>query len=357
MLDEIAAELGLDPLELRRRNALRGLPRTTLSGRSLDSGDYAALLDRLAAAGYDELRAEQASARAAGRLFGVGVALFNEHSGTGATEYRGRGLNEVPGLDACRVRVTGEGRVEIAASSVEIGQGLAETCRLVAARELGLEPSRIDVVMGDTDRCPPGTGAFVSRGAVGLLNALVAALRDVADQDLEPGTDVTRTVDPRQVFPSGAHLAVVEVDPGTCRPRLLRYVAVEDCGTPLDLATVEGQVRGGVAMGAGKVLLEECRYGPDGQPRSASLLDYLVTTAADVPPIEVEHVVTPSPRTALGSKGVGEAGTVGAFGAIANAVADAVAPLGAHLTALPFSPQKIHAAIQRTGENEAPPRG
>jgi carbon-monoxide dehydrogenase large subunit len=357
MLDEIAAELHLDPLELRRRSALRGLPRTTLSGRALDSGDYGALLDRLAAAGYDELRAEQTSARAAGRLFGIGVALFNEHSGTGATEYRGRGLSEVPGLDACRVRVTGEGRVEIAASSVEIGQGLAETCRLVAARELAVEPSRIDVVMGDTDRCPPGTGAFVSRGAVGLLDALVAALRDVADRDLEPGTDVTRTVDPRQVFPSGAHLAAVEVDAGTCRSRLLRYVAVEDCGTPLDLAAVEGQVRGGVAMGAGKVLLEELRYGSDGQPRSASLLDYLVTTASDVPPIEVEHVVTPSPRTALGSKGVGEAGTVGAFGAIANAVADAVAPLGARLTALPCSPQRIHAAIPRTGENEAPPRG
>jgi carbon-monoxide dehydrogenase large subunit len=367
MLDEIAAELRLDPLELRRRNALGGLPRTTLGGRALDSGDYAALLDRLAAAGYDELRAEQANARAAGRLFGIGVALFNEHSGTGATEYRGRGLSEVPGLDACRVRVTAGGGVEIAASSVEIGQGLAETCRLVAARELGIEPSRIEVVMGDTDRCPPGTGAFVSRGAVGLMDALVAALRDVAVSpsgasrgvpgDLEPGTDVTRTVDPRQVFPSGAHLAAVEVDAGTYRPRLLRYVAVEDCGTPLDVAAVEGQVRGGVAMGAGKVLLEEFRYGPDGQPRSASLLDYLVTTAADVPPIEVEHVVTPSPRTALGSKGVGEAGTVGAFGAIANAVADAVAPLGARLTALPFSPQRIEAAIPRTGENEAPPRG
>ena len=369
MMDVIAAALGLDPLELRRRCALRGLPRTTAGGRHLDSGDYVALLDRLAAAaGYDELRRRQTEERRAGRLVGIGLALFNEHSGTGAAEYRRRGLTEVPGLDACRVRVTGEGRVEVLASSVEIGQGLAETCRLVASRELGVAPERVDVVMGDTDRCPPGTGAFVSRGAVGLLDSLVAALREVAARDLEPGTDVTRTVDPRQVFPSGAHLAVAEVDPVGLVPRVVRYVAVEDCGTVVDEAAVAGQVRGGVAMGAGKVLLEECVTDEDGQVRTATLLDYLVPLAADAPPVELAHVVSPSPRTALGSKGVGEAGTIGAFGAVANAVADAVAPLGAELQRLPYTPARIFAAIpppsrgrwpggSEGGQNEAPPRG
>jgi aerobic carbon-monoxide dehydrogenase large subunit len=357
MLDVVAAELGLDPLELRRRNALTGLPCTTLSGRALDSGDYAALLDRLdAAAGYAALRAEQAAARSAGRLVGVGVALFNEHSGTGAAEYRARGLSEVSGLDACRVRVLRGGRVEVSASSVEIGQGLAETCRRVAARELGVDPGLVDVVMGDTDRCPEGTGAFVSRGAVGLLDSVVAACRAVAERDLEPGTDVVRVVDPRQVFASGAHLAVVEVDPVSWVPRVLRYVAVEDCGTVVDQAAVDGQLRGGVAMGIGEALLEECVYGPDGQPRSATLLDYLVPGAADVPAIELSHLVSPSPRTALGSKGVGEAGTIGAVGAVANAVADAVAPLGAELTDLPCSPNRLFEAA-REGKRKRRPGG
>jgi carbon-monoxide dehydrogenase large subunit len=357
MMDVIAAELGVDPLWLRRRNALRDLPRTTLSGRALDSGDYLALLERLEeAAGYADLRREQAAARAGGRLVGIGLALFNEHSGTGATEYRGRGLTEVPGTDACRVRITADGRVQVSASSVELGQGLTETCRLVAARELGVAPEWVEVVLGDTQRCPPGTGAFVSRGAVGLLDSVVAACRAAAGRDLEPGTEVVRTVDPRQVFPCGAHLALVEVDPATMAPRLLRYVAVEDCGTVVDEAAVAGQVRGGVAMGAGKVLLEECVYAPDGQPMSSTLLDYLVPLATDVPAVETHHLVTPSPHTSLGSKGVGEAGTIGALGAIANAVADAVAPLGAEPAGLPYAPNRLFEAV-RNGRKKAPPRG
>jgi carbon-monoxide dehydrogenase large subunit len=356
LMDAAAAELGIDPLELRRRAALDGLPRTTVSGRALDSGDYAALLDRLErVAGYGELRGARAAARAEGRLLGIGLALFNEHSGTGASEYRRRGVSEVPGVDACRVLVGADGRVEVRLSSVEIGQGLVDTCRLVAARELGVEPGRVDVVAGDTDRCPPGTGAFVSRGAVGQLDSLVAACRRAAELDLEPGTDVTSTVDPRQVFPAGAHLAVVEVDPVSCVPRVLRYVAVEDCGTVVDEAAVAGQVRGGVAMGIGKVLLEESVYAEDGQPLGSTLLDYLVPAASDVPPVEMHHLSSPSPRTVLGSKGVGEAGTIGAFGAVANAVCDAVAPLGAEPARLALTPQRIFEAIE--GESSAPPRG
>jgi aerobic carbon-monoxide dehydrogenase large subunit len=356
-MDLVAAELGLDPLEVRRRSAVRDLPATTPSGRELDSGDYGALLDRLEeASGYAELRQWQAGARAAGRLVGVGLALFNEHSGTGAGEYRSRGLSEVSGLDACRVVVGADGRVEVRVSSAEIGQGLAATCRRVAARELGVPAARIEVVTGDTDRCPPGTGAFVSRGAVGLMDSVVAACRLAAERDLEPGTDVTSTVDPRQVYPAGAHLAVVEVDEVSCVPRVLRYVAVEDCGTVVDEAVVAGQVRGGVAMGIGGVLLEESAYGDDGQPRCSTLLDYLAPSAGDVPAVEMAHVVSPSPRTALGSKGVGEAGTIGAFGAVANAVCDAIAPLGAEVTRLPFSPERIFAAVEGE-EKRAPPRG
>lgn len=359
MLDAIAAELSLDPLELRRRNALRDLPRTTLSGRALDSGDYPALLDRLASrAGYDDVRAVQREARAAGRLLGVGVALFNEHSGTGAGEYRSRGVQEVPGMDACRVRVSQDGRIEVYTSSVEIGQGHADTCRRVVERELGVPADQVDVVGGDTDACPPGTGAFVSRSAVGVLEALVRALREVSERDLQPGLDVSVDIDPEQVFPAGAHLAVVEVDPVAYVPRVVRYVAVEDCGTMVDEQAVAGQVRGGVAMGIGKVLLEEVVYSPDEQIQSGTLLDYLVPVAPDVPAVEAEHLESPSPKTALGSKGVGEAGTIGAFGAVANAVADAVAPLGAELTRLPYSPGRIFEAVEAASTaDKAPPRG
>jgi carbon-monoxide dehydrogenase large subunit len=347
MLDEVAAHLDQDPLVIRRRNLLRDLPRATLTGRRLDSGDYAALLDRLEeTTAYSELRRRQAEARAQGRLFGVGIGLFNEHSGTGAADYRSRGITSIPGTDAARVRVLEGGRLLIHTSAADAGQGHAETYRGLAVRELGVRPEQVDVVEGDTDLCPPGSGTFASRGAVGVIESVVAGLRAAAERDLAPGTDITVTTQPEQVFPSGAHLAVVEVDPLTLVPIVTRYVAVEDCGVLLEPELVDGQVRGGVSMGIGNVLLEEHVYSEDGQPLTATLLDYLVPLAADVPPVEIHHLQTPSPRTVLGSKGVGEAGTIGAHGAVANAVADAVRPLGARLRRLPYSPSRIHEALQ-----------
>lgn len=347
MVDIAAAELGLDPLELRRRNVVTEFPSRSAAGRNLDSGDYRGLLDRLeTGAGYAALRRRQAAARAEGRLVGIGIGLFNEHSGTGSTEYRARGVTAIPGTDSARVRVGETGRIEIFTSGAEAGQGHPETYRLLASRELGVEPALVDVVEGDTDSCPAGSGTFVSRGAVGGLTSLVEALREVAEKDLAPGLDVTHTVDPSQVYPSGAHLALVEVDAVGCVPRVLAYHAVEDCGTVVNHDAVEGQVRGGIAMGLGGVLLEEFAYSADGQPLSSTLLDYLVPLASDVPAeMTLEHIESPSPRTALGSKGVGEGGTIGAFAAVANAVADAVAPLGATLTDLPYSPDAIFTAI------------
>jgi carbon-monoxide dehydrogenase large subunit len=346
MLDEIAAHLDQDPLEIRRRNLVEDLPRATLTGRRLDSGDYAALLDRLEeTSGYPELRRRQSAARAQGRLFGVGIGLFNEHSGTGSADYRSRGITSIPGTDAARVQVLEGGRLIIHTSAADAGQGHAETYRGLAARELGVPPEHVEVVEGDTDLCPHGSGTFASRGAVGVVESVVAALRAVAERDLAPGTDVTITTEPEQVYPSGAHLAVVEVDPVTLVPAVTRYVAVEDCGVVLEPQLVEGQVRGGVAMGIGNVLLEEHVYSEDGQPLTTTMLDYLVPLAVDVPPVEIHHLEKPSPSTVLGSKGVGEAGTIGAHGAVANAVADAVRPLGARLRRLPYSPARIHEAL------------
>jgi carbon-monoxide dehydrogenase large subunit len=347
MVDVVAAELGLDPLQLRRRNVVSEFPTRTAAGRNLDSGDYQRLLDRLeAGAGYLTFRRRQAEARAEGRLVGVGIGLFNEHSGTGSSEYRARGVTAIPGTDSARVRVSAAGRIEVFTSAAEAGQGHPETYRLLAARELGVDPALVEVVEGDTDACPPGSGTFVSRGAVGVLTSLVEALREVAEKDLAPGLDVTRTVDPSQVYPSGAHLALVEVEATGWIPRVLAYHAVEDCGTVVNHDAVEGQVRGGIAMGLGGVLLEEFAYSDAGQPLSSTLLDYLVPLATDVPAeMKLEHIESPSPRTALGSKGVGEGGTIGAFAAVANAVADALAPLGVTLTDLPYSPNAIFTAI------------
>jgi carbon-monoxide dehydrogenase large subunit len=180
---------------------------------------------------------------------------------------------------------------------------------------------------------------------VGGLSSRAEALREVAEKDLAPGLDVIRTVDPKQVFPSGAHLAVVEVDPVSFLPRVVAYHAVEDCGTVVNPAAVEDQVRGGISMGLGGVLLEELVYSPDGQLLTSTLLDYLVPLSTDVPQaVVVEHLESPSPHTVLGSKGVGEAGTIGAFAAVANAVADALAPLGVTLTDLPYSPSALFEA-------------
>ncbi len=347
MVDEVAVELGLDPLELRRRNAFPQLPVTTASGRQLDSGDYPRLLDQLAErAGYESLREQQQAARQAGRLFGIGIALFNEHSGTGSADYRRRGISAVPGIDAATIRVTEDGRLVIYTSAAEAGQGHAATYRALALSELGIDPGRVDVEEGDTDTAPPGTGTFASRGAVGVVEAVVQCLRAVAAADIEPGFEVTRSVDPTQVFPSGAHLAVVDVDPLGYVPTVLSYTTVEDVGTVLDEALVDGQVRGGVAMGIGGTVLEAHAYAADGQILTSTLLDYLLPLATDVPPVTMSHLASPSPRTILGSKGVGEAGTVGAYGAVANAVADAVRPLGALLDRLPYSPALLFDAIE-----------
>lgn len=347
MVDEIAAALAVDPLEIRRRNAIAALPATTVTGRELDTGDYPRLLEELEQrAQYQALRAQQQAARAAGRLVGIGIGLFNEHSGTGSSDYRRRGVTAVPGVDAARIVVSAEGRLTIFTSAADAGQGHADTFRALAAAELGIRPEAVDVVEGDTDLAPFGSGSFASRGAVGVVDAVIQCLREVAARDLAPGTDVSRTLDPTQVFPSGVHLALVEIDPRSFIPRVVDYVAVEDAGTALHPAVFEGQVRGGIVMGLGDVLYEEIVYGADGQILTSSLLDYLVPLATDMPPASLAHLESRTPRTVLGSKGVGEAGTIGAFGAIANAVADALRPLGASPWQLPYSPDRLFRALQ-----------
>lgn len=358
MMDIVASNLGIDPVELRRRNAIAEFPTTTPAGRVLDSGDYQQLLGRLEeVADYQALLKWRDARRRAGLLAGIGVALFNEHTGTGTRDYRKRGNYSLQATDAARVRVSAEGRIQIFTSAADGGQEHAESYRILAQRETGVAPEMVDVIEGDTDACPEGTGTFASRTAVGGFDSLVAALRAAAETGLAPGSDITRTVDPSQVFSSGAHLAVAEVDPVTLIPRILRYAAVEDCGAVVNRAAVDDQVRGGIVMGLGNVLLEEQVYDAEGQLLTGSLMDYLLPVVTDVPSMELDHLENPSPTTTLGTKGVGEAGTIGAYGAIANAVADALSPLKVELNTLPYSPKKLHQALVENGGDTTIPGG
>jgi carbon-monoxide dehydrogenase large subunit len=346
MMDAIASELKIDPLELRRRNVVRNLPWTSPTGRQLDSGDYLALLERLEKeSDYQVLRREQAAARSEQRLFGIGICFFNEISGSGSADYLRRGVTSIPGTDAARVAVTAEGRVEIYTSAADAGQGHAETYRALAEIELGVPREQVDVIEGDTALCPEGSGTFISRGAVGVVESVVDAMRKAAKEELAPGTDVSHVHDPSQVYPCGAHVAVVEIDPIGLVPHVVRYVAVDDCGRVIDRALVEGQIRGAVAMGIGEVLLEEHTYSGDGQLQTTSLRHYLPPLAVDVPGVEIHHLESPSPNTALGSKGIGEAGTIGAFGSVSNAVADAMGSPAVEITDLPHSSNRIFSAI------------
>jgi carbon-monoxide dehydrogenase large subunit len=208
-----------------------------------------------------------------------------------------------------------------------------------------LSPDRIDVIEGDSARCPAGSGTFISRGAVGVAACVVEVLREVAKHDCEPGTDVTHVHDPTQVYPSGAHLAAVEIDPADFVPKVVYYLAVEDCGRIINPDVVDGQIRGGVAMGIGEVLHEAHRYSADGQLQTTTLRDYLLPLTTTVPDIEVRHREAPTPATPLGTKGVGEAGTIGAFGAVPNAVADALADLAIEVTELPHTAEQIFATM------------
>ncbi len=269
----------------------------------------------------------------------------------------------------------------------------------LAAAALGIAAERVRVVQGDTDTTPFGSGSTVSRSAVSTGGALNLALQDLKSklfqlarffldtdaelelsdgmvsvkhnperqvrltevaslaynrlqeitlpENIEPGLECTRSFDPpHQVFGNGAHIAVVRVDPETARVQVEQYYIVEDCGTILDHHVVEGQVQGAVAQGIGNAIYEELAYDDAGQLITASLMDYLVPYATDIPVMRTEHMETPSPFNFNGVKGVGEAGTVGAYAAIPSAVADALRPLGVAVTSLPLSPQRLWELLQ-----------
>lgn len=387
LVDLAAHATGLDPVEIRRRNFIAPdrFPYRTPLGWVYDSGQYELCLDRgLEAIGYARWRKEQARARAEGRLLGIGIAAYVERAGTGLWE-------------AAALSVSPDGRVVARMGSTPHGQGHETTFAQIAADALGVSPERITVEHGDSAVVPRGVGTFGSRSitcggsalwvaaqkieekaariAAHLLEAaptdLVrdgdryavrgAAARGVSfaevaaaayqpgrlPRDMELGLDASATFAlPSPVFPSGAYVAVVEVEAETGAVRILSLVAVDDGGRIVNPFLAEAQVVGAVAQGIGEVFLEEAVFDETGQPLTTTFGEYAMPRAANTPPVHGVFVETLSPYNPLGAKGVGEAGSIAAPPAVANAVMDALAPLGIRHLDLPLRPERLWRAIR-----------
>jgi carbon-monoxide dehydrogenase large subunit len=384
-VDQAALELGIDPIEIRLRNFLAddAFPVTTLTGNVYDSGRYAHPLREAAqAVGYEALRAEQAARRARGdtTLLGIGVAAYVEiTAGGGAGEFGA-------------VEVHPDGSATMRAGTAAHGQGHQTTYAMLVSDQTGIPVDRIRLVDGDTDRVPRGGGTGGSRslqlGGSAVLRATEAMVErakqvaaraleaDAADivVDVSRGTVGVAGVPARALtwaelaqhaaaddgaalsgeavfdqddatFPFGAHIAVVEVDAETGQVRLVRHVAVDDCGTVINPLLVQGQQHGGIAAGVGQALFEEVRYDGDGNPVTSNLAEYAVPSAAELPLFDVLSTETPTPLNPLGAKGIGEAATVGSTPAVQNAVIDALAHLGVRHIDLPCTPERVWATL------------
>ncbi len=402
LVDLAAVRLGRDPLALRRQNAIRKeeFPYQTPVAFCYDSGDYERLLQTAAdRAGYDAMREAQTEARAAGELRGVGVVCCIEASGPAPSAVAGSLGSAVGFWESGEVRVHPTGQVSVFTGSHAHGQGHETTFAQVAADELGVPIETVEVVHGDTGRVNFGMGTYGSRSACVGGSALVrsaekvrdkvrkigAHLLEAAEEDveydrsagrvqvkgapergkdfgeiafaaytahslpegMEPGLDFVSFYDPSNfTFPASSHICEVEICPESWQVRILRYVAVDDVGKVINPMIVEGQIQGGVVQGVGQALTEVGAYSESGQLLSGTLLEYAVPRADLLPGIEVARIETPSPHNPLGVKGAGEMGTIAATAAVANAVADALAPLGVHHVEMPITPERIWRAVR-----------
>jgi carbon-monoxide dehydrogenase large subunit len=394
VVDCLARRLELDPADVRRRNYIRadelpwdfGMPYRDGNPLVYDSGDFPAALEAaLGAAGYEAFRREQPALRARGVWRGLGISGYVEGTAIGPFE-------------GAHVKLDLTGRVHVATGAVNSGQGHETAFAQVAADALGVPLDWVTVVGGDTAAVPFGVGTFASRSGVtagnsvadaarqvrGKLVTAAAALLEAAPEDIEieegkafvrgapaSAVDLGKVIQasiptfarpgvvapdfeasayhhvPTVTYASAVHVAQVEVDPGTGGVKLLRYVVAHDCGKVLNPTIVEGQVHGGVAQGVGGALFEEMVYDGEGQLLTGTLMDYLVPSATDLPPIETVHLEYPSPRNPLGMKGLGEGGAISPPAAIANAIDDALAPLGVRVTETPASPARVLAQIEQ----------
>jgi carbon-monoxide dehydrogenase large subunit len=404
MVDVLASELQADPAELRRKNLLKKeqFPYENKTGWTYDSGDYVQAFDlAMEMAGYEELRREQAEKRARGELMGIGMSFFTETVGAGP-----RKDMDIAGLgmaDSTELSVHPTGKAVLRISVQTQGQGHETTFAQIVAEELGIPPEDIEVVHGDTDNTPFGLGTYGSRstpvsGAATAITArrvrdkarlIAAAALEVAPADLEwekgrwfvkgnhtmgktiqeiafaaHGTvelpdgvegnlEALCTYNPTNLtFPYGAYICVVDVDPGTGKVVVRRFIAVDDCGTRINPTIIEGQVHGGLAEGVGIALMEIITFDEQGNCLNGSFMDYLIPTSMEVPNWELGYTVTPSPHHPIGAKGVGESPNVGSVPAVVNAVVDALQPYGITHMDMPCSPARVWAAMQ--GRPEPP---
>jgi carbon-monoxide dehydrogenase large subunit len=404
LLDAAARETGLDPAELRRRNfvAPTAFPYQTQVALQYDSGNYEPALDKaLARVGYRELRADQERRRReGGKLLGVGLSSYIEACGLAPSQVVGA-LGAQAGLwESAKVLVHPTGTVTVYSGASGHGQGHQTTFAQIVADRLGIGYDQVDVIEGDTEKVQFGMGTYGSRSAaVGgsaiatavdkviakgkqvAAHLLEAAAEDVTFEDgqfavrgvpgaakawgdvvlqaylahnlpegLEPGLEATSFYNPSNfTFPFGTHVAVVEVDPETGEVRLVRYVAVDDVGNVINPLIVDGQIHGGLAQGIGQALWEEAVYDDSGQLLTATLLDYALPRAHNLPSFELDRTVTPCPHNPLGVKGVGEAGAIASPAAVTNAVVDALSHLGVRHLDMPLTPEKVWRAIHGNG--------
>ncbi|MCW2865189.1 MAG: carbon-monoxide dehydrogenase large subunit [Actinoallomurus sp.] len=398
LIDLLAAELDVDPAELRLKNLLQPeqFPYTCATGWEYDSGDYATTL-RLALdmAGYDALRKEQAEKRARGELMGIGISFFTEAVGAGPRKHMDiMGLGMADGAEL-RVHPTGKAVLRISVQSQ--GQGHETTFAQIVAEELGIPADDVEVVHGDTDQTPFGLGTYGSRSTPvsGAATAVVTrkvrerarlvagamleadpgdlewdagrwfvrgdrtsgvtiqqiAMAAHGDLELPEGVeghlDATTVYNPPNLtFPYGAYICVVDVDAGTGKVSVQRFIAVDDCGVRINPMIVEGQVHGGLADGIGMALMQVMAFDEQGNHLGASFMDYLLPTSMECPSWELGATVTPSPHHPLGAKGVGESATVGSPAAVVNAVVDALKPYGVRHADMPLTPANVWRTIQ-----------
>ena len=400
VMDEIAARTGIDRIEVRRRNLVREFPYVTVAGLEFESGDYVGAMDKLEdALDWARLTEENRALREQGRYRGLGVAFAVEHTAYGAEALASRQMEITMGYDTSAVHVEPDGKVRVAVGLHSHGQGQETTMAQIAADELGIDPDDIDVVYGDTAIVPYGNGTWASRSTVYCGGATILAAGDVREKMLhlaseileaspedlqisdgvisptgaptpsvtfaevarqahhdphtlpdgvEPGLDSTRRYmapEPGS-FSYSVHGVQVEVDIESGEIELLRYVVIEDCGTVINPTIVEGQVHGGIAQGIGGALYEHLAYDDAGQLTTTSFMDYVVPGAVEIPPIDIVHQETPSPKTLGGFKGMGEGGSINSPAAIVSAVNDALSPFGAVANHTPLTPDWIVGAVR-----------
>jgi carbon-monoxide dehydrogenase large subunit len=406
MMDAIARAVGREPWQVRELNLVppEAMPFDNITGKHFDGGDYPECLRRaVAAIGLDDVRARQR----AGERIGVGFAIYCEQGAHGTSVYYGWGIPMVPGHEQATARLTPDGGLELRVGVHSHGQGLETSLAQVAHEALGIDPERVYLVHGDTALTPYSTGTWGSRCAVMAGGAVAAACRTLGERAKKIGARLLQA-DPRAVrlaegrivgpqgsigldevarvwyrapqnlpddvdpggleatvgykpvrdtgtFSYACHAAVVAVDVETGAVAIEDYVVVEDGGTLINPAIVDGQVLGGTAQGIGTALYEEMPFDAEGQPLAATLMDYLLPGSTEMPAVRIEHMETPSPYTEFGQKGIGESGAIGPPAAIANAVNDALKDLGVEIGELPITPRRLIAAITTAKEQSKLP--